>query len=78
MTQKNQNDFLLLLAAGVVIMAAILIVGRGAGWWETIDPQVEGAQTEYSPTQLMNQLQGTVDDGGAKDLLQVKNEASGL
>jgi hypothetical protein len=78
MTKKASNEFLLVLASSVVIVAALLIIGKGMGWWSKVGVQVAGARTEYSPAQLMKQLQGTVDDGGANDLLQLKNEASGL
>jgi len=70
----DHDTFMLILASGVVIIAAALLIG----WFSGPKPAVEGAKTEYTPNQLMNQLQQTVDDGGQGEILQLKNQTDGL
>lgn len=74
----HDHNFMMLLAAAVVVILAIVVLSWGGVLGVIQEPKVDGASTEYTPSDLMQQLQGTVDDGGNQELLQLKSEASGL
>jgi hypothetical protein len=76
---KTKEQFLMLLAACVVITTAFLIITKHLTA-DAIMARVEGARTyrSESAVELMKLLRQTVDDGGLGELQQLKINASGL
>lgn len=76
-TQNSDANLLILLAAAVVIFSVVIF-----GWFvkdsgKKMSGQA-GRNKPESTADLMNELQGTVDDGGEEDLLRLRNEANSL
>ena len=79
MNKSRKGDQFLYALLAVVFAAAAVIYLKSVG----IRPEVEGAKTEnppsnYSASQMLYQLQKTLDDGGAADMKQLENSARGI
>lgn len=69
---KNENFFLVLAAAVVVLAAFLLIVKFKSARW--VEARVYGASVEA----LVDQVEQTRDDNGQTDLVQLEKDIKGL
>jgi len=76
-TKKSTDQFLYAVLAVLFAATAVIFIRYSGG--DGLQPQVEGVSTVNYDTELMlEDLQSTVDDGGAKEFRQLKQEAEQL